>query len=210
MIKIVIMGDGGHSKVVTDLVLASPNISLIAKLDDRHNKVFEEQGVIRGPVSYLKKILDPEIKLVFGIGSNQVRQDLAAKLGIPVASFISLVHPSAVISPSASVGKGTVIMPGVVVNADASIGDHVILNTGCVVEHDCVVGDYAHISPSATLTGGVKIGEGAHVGAGASVIPLKAVGEWAAVGAGATVITDIPNRATAVGVPARVIRKEGI
>ncbi|SIT73571.1 acetyltransferase [Edaphobacillus lindanitolerans] len=209
MIRVVVIGDSGHSKVVEDLVNANPEVSLLAKLDDRYDEVFERHGIIRGPLSYLKRIIDPDTKVVFGIGSNKVRQKLVEEFGIPLTSYITLVHPSATISPSASVGRGTVIMPGAVVNADAVIGDHVILNTGCVVEHDCKVGDYAHISPRACLTGGVVIGEGAQVGAGASVIPQKAIGNWTAVGAGATVITDIPERVTAVGVPARVIRKEG-
>lgn len=212
MKKVVILGDSGHSKVISDLIHSNEGISLTAKLDDRYDEVFVRDGVTKGPIAHLRHLLqeEPDICVVFGIGSNTVRKKLVKELGLPRTSFISLIHPTAVISPSAVIGLGTVVMPRVVVNAEAKIGDHAILNTGSVIEHDCKVADYVHISPQAILAGGVAVGEGAHVGAGASVIPLKTVGEWSTIGAGAAVVSHIPRNVTVVGVPAKEIRKEGI
>ncbi|MFC7365190.1 MULTISPECIES: acetyltransferase [Bhargavaea] len=212
MKKIVIIGDSGHSKVVADLIHSNEDMSVIAKLDDRYDDVNESEGVTKGPISYLRQLLqdEPSTCVVFGIGSNAVRKKLLNELELPRTSFISLIHPTAVISPSAVIGLGTVVMPRVVVNADAKIGDHTILNTGSIIEHDCKVADYAHISPQAIIAGGVVVGEGTHIGAGASVIPMRTVGDWATVGAGAAVVSDIPSNVTAVGVPAKEIRKEGI
>lgn len=212
MKRVVILGDSGHSKVISDLIHSNEGMSLTAKLDDRYDEVFVREGVTKGPIAYLRQLLQEEsdICVVFGIGSNTVRKRLVKELGLPRTSFISLIHPTAVISPSAVIGLGTVVMPGVVVNADATIGDHAILNTGSIIEHDCKVADYAHISPQSILAGGVTVGEGAHVGAGASVIPLKTVGEWSTIGAGAAVVSNIPSNVTAIGVPAKEIWKEGI
>ncbi|SEI92199.1 sugar O-acyltransferase, sialic acid O-acetyltransferase NeuD family [Bhargavaea ginsengi] len=212
MKKVVILGDSGHSKVVADLIHSNEGMSLTAKLDDRYDEVFVGEGVTKGPISHLRQLLQEEsnIYVVLGIGSNVVRKKLVKELGVPRSSFISLIHPTAVISPSAVIGLGTVIMPRVVVNADTIIGDHAILNTGSIIEHDCKVADYTHISPQAILAGGVAVGEGAHIGAGASVIPLKTVGEWSTIGAGAAVVSNINRKVTAVGVPAKEIRKEGI
>ncbi|RSK33703.1 acetyltransferase [Bhargavaea beijingensis] len=212
MKKVVILGDSGHSKVISDLIYSTEGMLLTAKLDDRYNEAFVREGVTKGPIRYLRQLLqeEPDICVVFGIGSNTVRKKLVKELGLPRTSFITLIHPTAVISPSAVIGLGTVVMPRVVVNADSTIGDHAILNTGSIIEHDCKIADYAHISPQAILAGGVEVGEGAHVGAGASVIPLKTVGEWSTIGAGAAVVYNIPGNVTAVGVPAKEIRKEGI
>lgn len=212
MKKIIVLGDSGHSKVIADLISSKEDMSLIAKLDDRYEEVFVSEGIIKGPIAHLNKLIQEEsdIYVVLGIGSNAVRKKLVKELRLPRTSFISLIHPTAIISPSVKIGVGTVVMPRVVVNADAVIGDHAILNTGSIIEHDCKVADYAHISPQAILTGGVAVGEGTHIGAGASVIPLIKVGDWATIGAGAAVVSDIPRKTTAVGVPAKEIRKEGI
>lgn len=144
--------------------------------------------------------------LIISIGSNRVRRLISARYPLEYARAI---HPQAVVSPSATVGDGSVVMPGAVIGADARIGRHCIINTGASVDHECRIGDFAHISPRAALCGNVTVGEGAWVGAGATVIPGVSIGPWAMVGAGATVVTDIPAGAVAVGTPARVIRQPG-
>jgi len=209
--KIVIIGDSGHAKVITDIVNSNDDMSVFAKLDDKYQEVFVEDGLLKGPVSHLDELIesDSEIQVVIGIGSNTVRKKIVSNLRISSEMYVSVIHSSAIVSPSAELGNGTVVMPGAIINADANIGDHVIVNSGSVVEHDCVVGDFAHISPLAVLTGGVRIGEGTHIGAGASVIPLKTIGVWTIVGAGAIVVSDIEDRVTVVGSPARVIKREG-
>jgi len=209
--KIVIIGDSGHAKVIADVVNSNDDMSVYARLDDKYQKVFVEEGLLKGPVSHLDKLLeiDSEILVVIGVGSNAVRKKIVSNLRISSEMYVSVIHSSAIVSLSAKLGIGTVVMPGAIINADANIGDHVIVNSASVVEHDCVVEDFAHISPLAVLTGGVRIGEGTHIGAGASVIPLKKIGAWSTVGSGAVVVSDIEDRVTVVGSPARVIQREG-
>lgn len=136
-------------------------------------------------------------------GPRRRAWDLLRRHGFEV---IGGVHPTAVISPSATLGPGAQILAGAIVQADARVGANVLVNDGVIVEHDDVIGDHAHLASGARLAGGVTIGEGAHVGLGAVVREGTRVGRNAIVGAGAVVLTDVPDGAVVVGVPARVIR----
>ncbi|MBS4197572.1 acetyltransferase [Lederbergia citri] len=204
--NIVLIGAGGHGKVVRDLIVLHKNIKLIAFLDDKYKEVCKKGNIIVGPIPFAKTIMSmfPDVKFVITIGDNKVRKEIISKLNLPHIYYATLVHPTAIISPSVSIGNGTVIMANAVIDSDSQIGNHVIINTSSVVEHDNHVGDFVHLSPNATLTGAVKIEEGVHIGAGATVIPYINIGEWSTIGAGAAVINPIPANSTAVGVPAKV------
>ncbi|MGG3449095.1 acetyltransferase [Domibacillus aminovorans] len=208
MKPIVIIGEGGHSKVVQDIIAAEGVYRVIAVLDDKYAEVFEKDHVLIGPISYAEK-LNEETDAVFviAIGNNQVREKIARMLFKAGAVFKAVVHPFSSVSPSARLGAGTVVMAGSVINADAVIGEHAIINSGAVVEHDNQIGNFAHVSPGAVLTGNVCVGTGAHIGAGATVIPGKTVGEWSVVGAGTVVINDIVDDVTVIGVPAKIMKK---
>lgn len=212
MKRVVIIGDGGHSSVVADIVYSNPGMSVHAVLDDRYKEVFREGEVIKGPVEYLPHLVEnkQDIGVVIGIGSNLVRKRVVARVSVPRQSYITIVHPSAVVSPTAQIGAGTVVMPNAVIQAKTIIGDHAIINTGSIVEHDSKLDDYVHVCPGAVVTGGVHIGEGTQIGARASVIPQKKIGSWSIVGAGAVVVTNLENDVTAVGVPAHVQTKGGM
>lgn len=209
--NIILVGDSGHAKVITDCVHSIKGFKVVAKLD---NKYIEEQfadGIINGPLAILQDVMiEYSAKIIIAIGNNKVRKNLFENFNIADSDFISIVHENAIISDSAVIGNGSVVMPGVVINADARIGNHVILNTNSIIEHDCIVGDFGHISPGSILTGGVSVGEGSHIGAGSTIIPLKSVGNWSVIGAGSVVVSDIEDRVTAVGVPAKVIKREGL
>jgi acetyltransferase EpsM len=144
-------------------------------------------------------------RFVIAIGNNAVRSkcygELVSQRLQPAACPI---HPSAVVSPSASIGPGTVVMPRAVINAHAEIGEDCIINTGAIVEHDCAIGAHAHISPGATLGGGVQVGAGAHIGLNACILPGLTVSSGAVVGAGAVVTQSVPENVVVAGVPARL------
>ncbi|MCY9160624.1 acetyltransferase [Bacillus atrophaeus] len=207
MIKVAVIGDGGHGKVVKEIVSARTDTRLIGVLDDTFSALQYSGELYTGPADSIQELrrLIPDIVFVLAIGSNIVRKQLAERLGLEQKDFVSLIHPSAMISKSAKVGHGTVVMAGAVIQAGAIIGAHSIINTGAVVEHDNRIGDFVHLSPRVTLTGAVAVSEGAHLGAGAVVIPEMSIGRWSVVGAGAAVISPIPDQVTAVGTPARVI-----
>lgn len=143
---------------------------------------------------------------VGGTSDNAPRRqvyELARREGF---ELLNVIHPSAVVSPSATLGDGVAVCPGAVVGAGARIGSNVIVNTGAIVEHDCVIGDHAHVASGAVLAGGVAVGQRAHIGAGASVRQGLHIGAGAVVALGAAVIDDVPDGVAVAGVPARPMR----
>ena len=191
-------GASGHAKVIID-ILRSQGISISGLFDDNPN-LKELQGIqVLG--SYQGQLL--EVPLLISIGKNEIRKKIAQQLQ---TKFGIALHTSAIVSSSASIGAGTVVMQGTILQADVCIGEHVIINTRASIDHDCEIASFAHISPGAVLSGNVKVGEGTHLGAGAVVIPGVQIGKWCKIGAGAVVIRDMPDGVTAVGNPARVIK----
>ncbi|NOV00199.1 acetyltransferase [Paenibacillus planticolens] len=204
---LVVIGEGGHSKVIRDLISSSSDYKIIAILDDKYEKLTLSNDIYLGPTSSAHLLLNQmnHLKFVIAIGDNMIRKAIVEKLGLSKETYISLIHGTAIISASASIGIGTVIMANTIVSADTVVGDYSIINSGAIVEHDNIIGNYVHIAPKATLTGSVIVKEGTMIGAGATVIPGKNIGEWVVIGAGATVISDIPPNSTAVGTPARIL-----
>lgn len=209
MQKIILIGDSGHSKVIEDCIRSNGD-EIIAKLDDKYSERFMEGSLVKGPISILPDLFSVDMKIFIAIGHNSTRKRIVDLLNVPNEIYATVVHKSAVIGSNVEIGFGTVVMPGVVINADSRIGEHVIVNSNSTIEHDCVIEDYVHISPNATLTGNVTVAQGTQIGAGSTVIPSKTIGSWSMIGAGSTIITDIPSNVTAVGVPAKVIKKEGL
>lgn len=142
------------------------------------------------------------------IGNPAIRRSLTERFIAAGFTPVTLVHPSAVISASAAIGEGSVIMPCAAVNAGASLGRGSIVNTCASVDHQCSVGDWCHVAVGAHLAGTVALGDGTWVGAGATVSNNVSVCADVMVGAGAVVVKDITEPGTYVGVPARHIRRE--
>jgi len=200
---LLVLGAGGHAKVVAD-ILTMAGCSVRGFLDD--DQAIWGQTRLGLPVlaalaAYAQFTPDG---LVVGIGTNQIRQRVVARLGSSTtALWRNAIHPQAIIARSVRSGSGVVIGAGAIVNPDSLLGDHVIINTGASVDHDCTIGDYTHIAPGVHLAGGVHVGRGVLIGIGASVAPLCTIGDFAVIGAGATVVCDIPAGVVAKGVPAR-------
>lgn len=207
--KIILIGQGGHSKVIRDMVLSYQEYEIAGYLDDRYMNLTVIDGEYFGPISATTELIEylDEVKFVIAIGNNEIRKRIAQQLNLSDQYYMTIIQKTAVVSPSARIGHGTVIMANAVINADAHIGNHAIINTSSIVEHDNKLGNYVHISPRSTLTGSVIVEEGTHIGAGATIIPNIKVGEWSVVGAGATVIRDLPSYCTAVGTPAIVKKR---
>ena len=202
-----VYGAGGHGKVVADLLLAAGPERLSGFIDDGVPPGSLVLGhPVHGPWAWLtSRAAHGPVAIVLGIGDNEVRARIARAVA-GIVEVLTVVHPRAIVAPSAALGWGAVIMAGAVVNPDARIGEGVIVNTGAVVEHDVVVGTYAHVSSRAALGGGSELGPYAHLGLGGVLLPGVRVGASAIIGAGAVVTRDIPDHVIAVGVPARVLR----
>lgn len=201
---VLIVGAGGHAKVVIELLRAMG--APIAGLIDR-DPTRQVLGIsCIGTDDDLPRLRAEGLDRAFvAIGDNRLRLELGRKLVAGGFELVNAISPSATISPSASLGRGVAIMAGAIINAEARISDLAIVNTGAVIDHDCVIGQAAHIAPGAALAGSIEIGDGAFVGVGASVIPNRKIGAFATVGGGACVVRDVDPSATVVGVPARPI-----
>jgi sugar O-acyltransferase (sialic acid O-acetyltransferase NeuD family) len=186
-------GASGHAKVIIDMLIAS-GVKIDALFDD--DKTISELMSI--PV---KHQWNHESPIIISIGNNFTRKQIAEKL---CCEYGIAIHPSAIISPYASIGEGSVVMQGTIVQSSAHIGKHCIVNTGATVDHECVIEDYVHISPKATLCGNVYVEEGAWIGASAVVVPGVRIGKWSLIGAGSVVVSDIPDGVIAYGNPCRV------
>lgn len=207
---LVLWGAGGHGKVVLDVARAMGRFKTISFIDDDCDGSGRKFCAcpIFGASQYLQFLKSGSCsQYLVSIGKNEVRAACfhrALERGlVPVI----LVHPSAVISESARLEGGTVVMARVVINAGARIGKNCILNTAAVVEHDCRVGDHVHLSPGVLLGGGVTVHSFAHIGIGAIALPGAEIGEGAIIGAGAVVLHSVPSGATVVGVPARLLAR---
>ena len=194
-IGIYLYGASGHAKVIKDIIEANGG-RVIGYVDDNAElNEFETQEVAHSASG-----MSP---FIISIGNNRIRKRIAESLE---SDYETAVHPTASVSPSATIGKGSVVMAGAIINSSARVGKHSIVNTGASIDHECKLEDYVHLSPHATLCGNVRVGEGSWIGAGAVVIQGIKIGRWSIVGAGAVVTHDVPDYTEVVGVPARPVK----
>lgn len=200
--NVIIVGAGGHAKVIADIVRKSGD-NLVGFLDDTKETgtEFFDAFILGKTDSYLEYL---DKVFIIAIGNNTVREQIVAKM--EGAAFYTAIHPNAVIGGGVSIGAGTCVMANAVINADAKVGKHCIINTAAVVEHDNILSDYVHISPTAALAGTVTIGKRTHVGVGAKVKNNTDIDADVVVGAGAVVVQNITEAGTYVGVPARKVK----
>lgn len=210
MKKVVVIGSGGHAKVIIDIILQrnkilDDNLKIIGILDDKYNG--DEKTEIFGTpvIGKIEKMLElPEdIHYVIAIGNNSVRKKIAGKYFDK--KFITLIHPKAIIGEEVKIEEGTVVMAGSIINSYTKIGKHCVLNTGSIIEHDNTIKDYVHISPNATLCGGVIVEEETWVGAGATIIQEKKIGKKVIVGAGAVIVKDLQDKIKVIGASAKIL-----
>jgi len=202
--KVYIIGAGGHGQVVLDC--AKFSFSVEGFLDDDPSllgKVINGVKVIGG--SDLAKSLDGFF--VVAIGDNLKRKEMVERLNLDPSKFAKIFYPSAILGSNVEIGEGSMIIGGVVINANTKIGSHTIINTSASIDHHNEIGDFVHVSPGVHMGGNVVIDKGAFIGIGASIIPGIKIGKWSVIGAGTVVIEDVPDYATVVGVPGRVIKR---
>lgn len=195
--SVILYGAGGHCKVVIDIL----NILgiKIDKIIDDHPSSSEFLGI---KLSQPKSLYDES--LIITIGDCKTRKTIASTINTD--KYITVIHPSAIVSPSAKIGKGSVIVHGAIIQAEARVGNHCIVNTKASVGHDVTINDFVHIASGATICGGSTIGECTWLGAGSVVKQGVSIGKNCMIGVGSVVVNDIPNNVVAYGNPCKVIR----
>lgn len=196
--NIIIIGAGGHGKVVSDIA-KEVGYNQIFFLDDNDSLKKCNNYEVIGKIKNFNNYYDSDFFVA--IGNNEERKKIISIL----PNLVTLVHPSAVIGSNVELGKGTVIMPGVVINACTKIGDGCIINTCSSIDHDCKIGNYTHISVGAHLAGNVSIGDNDCLGIGSIVKNNVLICSNTMIGAGAVVVKNICKEGTYIGVPAKKI-----
>lgn len=210
--KLLLIGAGGHCKVILDLLLKSKEYDVVGIIDLKERIGDSVSGVpVVGIDLDLPKFFKKGIKHCFisvgSVGDSSLRVKLhgfARKVGFV---FPNLIHTAALVSRQASLGNGNYIAPGVNINAGTRIGSNCIVNTDAIVEHDCIVGDFVHLSPGSILNGGVTVGDYSHLGAGSVVIQNLKIGANVIIGAGSVVTVNIRRNMVAYGNPCKERKK---
>lgn len=208
---VLILGAGGHAKVLIEALLQS-GATLAGMTDpdpDLVGKKVLEVPVLGGD-EVVGDFPQTEILLVNGLGSIGVpvaRKGLFERFKAMGYRFATVIHPSAILASDVKLEEGVQVMAGVVIQPGCRIGCNAIINTRASVDHDCIIGSNVHVAPGVTLSGGVCIEDVAHIGTGATIVQGINIGTYSVVGAGSVVIRDVNNSTSVVGVPAKAIKR---
>ena len=208
MERIIIIGGGGHARVLINMVNLSAEFEIIGILDPHLDVGIKISGVpVLGNDDLLEELYKKGIKhACIAIGStrdNSKRKmlyEIVKQIGFSVPSF---THPQAIISKDVKISEGVQIMAGAIMQPGSLVEENAIVNTGSIVEHDCIVGQHVHICPGVVISGGCEIQGGTFIGSGATVIHGIKIGENATVAAGSVVVKDVPAGSQVMGVPAK-------
>jgi UDP-perosamine 4-acetyltransferase len=208
--KVVIIGAGGHGRVVLDTLRQARQYDPAGFIDadtTRAGQLVSGLPVL-GPINLLTKLRKQDIRAaIVAIGDNRIRQGYADEVAQAGLELINAIHPSATVSPSVKLGRNILLAAGAILSPEVEVADSVIVNTGAIIDHECRLGLACHVCPGVVLAGRVTVEEKAMVGLGARVLPCLTIGARATVGAGAVVIEDVPPGATVAGVPAKTIQR---
>ena len=204
--RLVLLGGGGHAKVLANVILRLPQYELIGYVDPKNQGSLFGVPHLGGDEVLSEISVRGSMGAVLGVGKVRARSnriELLERLERLGFSLPPIIAPSATVARDVILGPGTVVMDGAVVQPGCVVGRGGILNTNCSLDHSCILGNDVHVATGASLSGDVSVGDGALVGVGASVLQGVRIMPSCTIGAGAAVIRDCMESGTYVGVPAR-------
>lgn len=208
MNDLIILGAGDYAKQLFWIVKRLGSYNVLGFYDETvpEGKVYNYQStVIASSFERLANSAN-EIKLICAVGNIELRKKWVNQYKGQY-QFATIIDPSCLISPDAIIGENVIILGLSVCSIECNIRDHVNINWQCLISHHVTIGEFSNIYSGVKLTGNSSVGKECEIGTGATIIPKKKVGNRVILGAGATVTQDIVSDVTAVGVPARVIKK---
>ena len=212
-LPVIVIGAGGHAAVVVDALLAAGRqvLGLTDATPERYGRRICGVPVL-GDDSVLAGYSPAQVELANGLGNvdatpMSLRRRVQEQLEGAGWRFCNVRHPSAIVSPFASVDEAVQLMAGCIVQPGATLGKGSIVNTAAVVEHDVALDAWSHVAPRAVVCGDARIGAASHVGAGAVVRQGVTLGPASLVGAGAVVVKSFAGSGTLIGLPAQPMEK---
>jgi len=212
--SVVIVGAGGFGREVLEIFKDRNRVSKIWNIlgfidEDKelHGKMVNGYPVLGG-LDWLRRHNSSNLGCVCAINACETRKRVVERLRRIGVNFYNAIHPSVIMSDSVEMGTDVIICAGSILTVNIRIGDHVHIDTNCTIAHDAVIGSYCRLNPGVKINGNNHLGEGVYVGTGATFIQEVSAGSWSTIGAGAVVIADIPEKVTAVGVPAKMIKSK--
>lgn len=207
--RLLIMGAGGHGKVLAEAAFAMNHFSEILFLDDFFSKNENCIGFsVVGSFNDMRRLFQEGDSLAVAIGDNRKRLSLLAEAKELGYALPVIIHPFSWLSPSVSIAEGSVVLAGAVLNSSVKIGRGCIVNTSATVDHDCVLADGVHLSPGSHLSGQVSIGECSWICVGAAIGNQISIGKNCVLAAGAALVSDMPDDAFFAGVPAQAKQRK--
>ncbi len=209
MEKVIVVGGGGHAKVIIDILCESTSYIITGIIVNDPNSSKVRSYPILGNDSILPDLFNGGITTaVIGVGGfkdNKARTMLYSMVRLSGFRIISVIHPSAIISKSVKIGEGCVIYPGVTINSDAVIGNNVIISSGATIDHEAIIEDNVLISTGVAVGAYSRIMNGALLALGSNIVAGITVGRNSLVYAGSVVVRDVDDNTKVSGVPARPI-----
>lgn len=205
---IIIIGNGGHALVLTELLLMNNyNVLGFTAPNEEENKF----GLAYlGTDEQILNYKSDEVELVLGVGSirpSGIRKKIFNFWKGKGYHFKTCIHPTAFVSQTATLNEGAQIMAGVIIQPFVEIGENTIINTGAKIDHECKIKSHVHVAPGTVASGNVQIGSNTHIGTGSKIIQGIHIGENSMVAAGAVVVKDIKDNSTVMGIPAKEVEK---
>lgn len=179
--KLLIIGAGGHGRSVAEAILlnSATRFVIAGFVDDSWptaDQIWEFP--ILGDTANLNKYLVFARNAIVAIGNNKIREELQSRLVNAGFNIVTVIHPQAIVSPRAKIGRGSAIMAGAIVGTESQLGEGVIVNSGAVVDHHCQIGDYGHLGVGTAMAGGSRMGRGAWLQAGNALGYSGVIEDW--------------------------------
>ena len=210
---LLLYGAGGFARETAQAVhamnLGGADWNLVGYIDDDPRMRGEEIDgtVVLGSRDRIPHFPDASLVVCTGRPSDYVsRMRIVRELGLGPERYATIIHPSAAVSRSSSVGPGSVLLAHVTLTAAVSIGAHVAIMPQVTLTHDDVIDDFTTIASGVSVGGGVRVEQCAYLGAGALIREARTIGAYSLIGMGAVVTRDVPSGEVWAGVPARRLR----
>lgn len=215
MEKIILIGGGGHCKVIIDTLFLEKSYEIVGIVDIKKRVGEEVSGIpIIGTDKELNDYFKKGIKSCFiaigSVGNSHLRTNLfdtAKQIGF---KFPNIIHPRSIISRFSEMGEGNYVAAGAIINVGVNIGNNCIINTGVIIDHDCKIADSVHIAPGTVISGAVEIDKYSFIGTGSSILQCLKIGKNTVIGAGSVVVRDIGDNIVAYGNPCKKIRGNNV